>query len=1207
MLTAEQSDIVRDDLASALSVIASVSRSIWKLSFLDAELSQTEETRSEQYVAAPLSALDGELGGFGSDLNADHATRVAAILKALVAAELASVSGEVVRIPKTASHPLRLTRDLLGDSFPDYQLQWLLMLAIRQHYRCVPSAQVVHLFRLLADRLNEIGELQSSKKQTLGPRRLSFAQTLSSLTSSLEYARIKRRLAPEAVDLFFEVCRAINYVQVDYSPGQIAIMATSVDAEYLLSRLFGLTTGIPGFDDLFGGGGMLLPDEFVPEPNEWSQSPVVGRSVIAAGRYATGKSLLALRIAVEVARKGGAAWFIPFEQSTDECLYALEAMSALPADGSVVVVRDILEIESHLRSPKPRSGLLILLRSIKDSLDTLLDLLPDYAKRLEQYPLRMLLLDPINAIVRLRKEENEERRRVLKVLEDVKNTRTNIWMNAEESPGAEPDRFFEQNIADIVLRLSVSEEFGYTQNYMEVTKSRLQRHQRGRNPYTIQSGRGLILSPSPVSFADRIRARRVRMDTRPQTFGIPDFNRILGPGLIKTGDIVALVGPGGTFKTHVGLLFLQATGRSRNVDGSKPTSSHDHQIRNLLIPARDSKVGIEAKLAGDFLEPQRRSFSRWGTLKVCSLPSGFVQPGEILQRIEREFLQARLDRRDIERVMVDNVPHWEMGCPFVKRDQTFADTLLKLFRSQGCITLLTCNPVGVGSDLQKAIIDAADCVIEFDSVQARGAARILVRIIKTRNMRHRRETFELLIGQNSVELSPDAELLRISANKDISTVSVRLFLHAENDIQRQYNQEICSSIESTLAPHVILDVQSRLDLKWLPGLGAVSSVDELQVLQLDEFQVCGLKDESGAPLLYRFRNSDWDHVAWSDFDPSLVRGIRKKGAGFIAVPFCENISVLAYHPDRIDGPIQAQSWRMLAQQVEHLENSTLPDGKSGETYSADRVVFDFPKVSSENFNCLFFEILESMQPAKTLEDVCSLEHWLQSPEALEAAVLMRRIGGRSHRLLQRTRREFSQTGPSVLSIELNPSACIWRTWYSTLIQLLSTFPPEEAAKVMVIPLPGDVTVGGEWFLGIPAHSAAPDVGLRLIRNLTTREAEFERMKRGVGLPTRPRLYEGTPDDAPLSESFRLKYSDFNRLLTNRFRRSAFLCYRDFSDILGTHLRAIIDLQSEDKSEINRLLKTAISKIRIIQSDSRCTGCQTKQRSPKQDLVQAHTR
>jgi hypothetical protein len=217
--------------------------------------------------------------------------------------------------------------------------------------------------------------------------------------------------------------------------------------------------------------------------------------------------------------------------------------------------------------------------------------------------------------------------------------------------------------------------------------------------------------------------------------------------------------------------------------------------------------------------------------------------------------------------------------------------------------------------------------------------------------------------------------------------------------------------------------------------------------------------------------------------------------------------------------------------------------------------------------------------------------------------MMRRVGGRSYARRRQLPRDKSEKAPGKAaahaSIELDPGACMWRTWYSNLVQMISTFSREDAAKIRVIPLPGDVTVAGEWFLGIPAHSAAPDVGLRLIRNLTTREAELDRMSRGVGLPTRQALYDSAPPDAPISESFRLSYSDLRRLLAKPFRRSRFACYGDYSDSLSVHLKAIMDLQSEDRKEIARLLNSAILKASLIQGAPRCPDCHKHEQSLRQ--------
>jgi hypothetical protein len=90
--------------------------------------------------------------------------------------------------------------------------------------------------------------------------------------------------------------------------------------------------------------------------------------------------------------------------------------------------------------------------------------------------------------------------------------------------------------------------------------------------------------------------------------------------------------------------------------------------------------------------------------------------------------------------------------------------------------------------------------------------------------------------------------------------------------------------------------------------------------------------------------------------------------------------------------------------------------------------------------------------------------------------------------------------------QVNPRAEVWRHWYSTLNQMLSDMSAAVRADIVVAPLPGNASVAGEWFLGVPSYSAAPDVGLRLIQLYTSQEGEIDRLKYGVGLPVHTSFY-----------------------------------------------------------------------------------------------------
>ena len=107
----------------------------------------------------------------------------------------------------------------------------------------------------------------------------------------------------ESIELFLECCRMVGYATASEGGKSVSIRSTVIDAEYLLSNLFGIPTSIRGFDELFGGGGLMLTEELhLADPH----TPP-GRTVLVIGRYGTGTSHLSMQLAIEVAQKGGLA------------------------------------------------------------------------------------------------------------------------------------------------------------------------------------------------------------------------------------------------------------------------------------------------------------------------------------------------------------------------------------------------------------------------------------------------------------------------------------------------------------------------------------------------------------------------------------------------------------------------------------------------------------------------------------------------------------------------------------------------------------------------------------------------------------------------------------------------------------------------------------------------------------------------------------
>jgi hypothetical protein len=217
------------------------------------------------------------------------------------------------------------------------------------------SARYAHWFQLLGKALNA----QLAERQRFRVTSDDYGLELdycTDLVQPLDQALSQSISAPtqraEMLQLFFECCRAVDYVRASNWGQTILVRAATVDAEFLLSHAFGLRTSIQGFDTLFGGGGLMLAEA----PADDVEHRITGRTVLTTGRFGTGKSLLALQVALEVARKGGVAWFMPMEQTAEECLYALESVNLLPDDRTVQVAQTSSVAQRVLTAPKNDCG-----------------------------------------------------------------------------------------------------------------------------------------------------------------------------------------------------------------------------------------------------------------------------------------------------------------------------------------------------------------------------------------------------------------------------------------------------------------------------------------------------------------------------------------------------------------------------------------------------------------------------------------------------------------------------------------------------------------------------------------------------------------------------------------------------------------------------------------------------------------------------------
>jgi KaiC/GvpD/RAD55 family RecA-like ATPase len=924
-----------------------------------------------------------------------------------------------------------------------------------------------------------------------------------------------------------------------------------------------------------------------------------GRVVLVIGPFGSGKSLLSLQMAVEVARKGGVAWVMALEQTPEECEYSMEAIGVSLTHPAMQTYRHMSEAMQALAMPVGSKGALVFLRpepSDKPDFGGFLERVQSQLAWMERYPLRLLVIDPVNALGQASAETDPRiRSKTRAMFEAAKHQNVNVWFASEQQPDQSSQDRFEENVADTVIHLGVDTRYGQPRRYIEITKSRFQHEYSGRHALAIEPRTGMHVYPPAAIIARSVRSEPATKGSPTYQFGVAGMGQLFGPAGLMPGDIIVFEGPGKA-KTLLGVQFWTA---SLEDSGARNVFVSDYSLQRI-----SQFVESTMRLGG--LESTGQS-----NIVHCSIQDDLADPSRVLLHIRKALEKCLEDGYSPGRVLVTNLARWEKEMPALGADTSFGIALSRLLRSYGVVSVVINGDEleGHGSPLRETMASQADALIHFHRQEFKGRVTTLLTTIKSRLMRHPRESFELLVEENQLRIGP-APLFRVNAAGDVTPVRVVLYLHAETPNHQRYNEKILAALQTTLSPNTAIAPQILRYDPQLLSMSQYSAVDELQVFQLDEFQLPAAGSINDARVLHAFESAAHPNVLEGRL-PSLTSRVTCDGdKRFFAVPFYQNISFLAYRPDLYQNEFQTplpENWDDLVERCKAWEARHPSTGRQiaaslagpstkrrtthgeypvgtqpGAPSSPPEVFFSCAVFEEgvETYNCFFMELLYAIAPPSDGHR-CDLAAWLWPDErTMKAALQFRALCRRSHLVGFRSERR--------------PRAIYWRHWYNTLNQELSSMLPEERSQVEVRPLFNGVTTAGDWYLAIPAQSASPEIGLDLIDNLTSPEREMQRLQLGVGLPTRESFY--APLDARLdplvSPYFRFSRPELRTLVDKAIRRSRFHCYERFSGTISAHLQSILEIPDGSKmeGEIRSVLTSLVSNIDFLRESVHCGGC-----------------
>ena len=738
-------------------------------------------------------------------------------------------------------------------------------------------------------------------------------------------------------------------------------------------------------------------------------------------------------------------------------------------------------------------------------------------------PLRLAVVDSLNAVTYHQSESSSYnlRKEIATGLEKCTNRGMNVLLLEENSDHApQSDYRFIQNVADTVIELSVespdlASAHGYARRYIQILKSRYQRDQRGRHGFSIRPPHGLIVTPSTPAARARVESRSRETRRLPGKFGLAAIDNILHNEEFRCGELTVVQGDPGTFKSLLSTAFLNAA-------RPEPQATRRESLRpiGLLLTMRSSITQVRDNLRAVASESQWSKFHEDNWIRVCRMPSGFVTPGEVLQNLRSEIEWAIANDRQITRIVLDDIGEWPNYSPYIQDEPSFAPALFDFLSRYPFLVMATLSEFGsrTHNSIQQFVVEHSDRLIQLERFEHAGRQRALLRVITSPLMSHERDAFELGVDERGMlQIDNRASLFEVVDGQKHSAAGVQLYLQSESLQQRQYNLRVRDQLRAMLSPDVNVENPDLLNgVANISGF-SLSAITKLQIMQVDGFRLNSETPDPRLPKLHEIKLTadamSGSRAVSAELWCERLRGRifeHNQGSKLVAVPYYDNLSFLVSR----DQAELNQDWNSIAEKC-----------------SDELLYFDFPQATDENFNSLFLEIflwcISEMAAPPLHFELQQFRDLLDGSIGTRAIKLFSRIAGPAYRKQQarqlgqprnakETKRESSH--PDELKYYVDPSAKIWRHWFTTFRQMqdfplyLSEGSPGHLQSLgddlFVSALPNGMTTGGEWYLCIPTHSAIPSAGSSIVELLTTLVAERERFDLGIGLPVRFESYEG---------------------------------------------------------------------------------------------------